>query len=219
MNCNNFSSTDFFPNLAAGDYTVCVQTTTDCIYENEITIEQPPELTVEIIQDTVVYLGESTLLFAETSYPIDSLIWSPIENLNCANCLEVEASVLENTVFNVTVFDINGCEAKDAALVAINKKPRIFVPNVFSPNGDGTNDFLLVFAANGVEEIAEFKIFSRWGSLVFEQNNFQPNDPVHGWDGIFQGKEMDSAVFAWFLKATLIDGSEVLLKGDFTLLR
>ncbi|MFT6359488.1 MAG: gliding motility-associated-like protein [Saprospiraceae bacterium] len=219
LDCNNFSTNTFFPNLAASDYIICVQTTTDCIYENEISIEQPPELTVEIIQDTVVFLGESALLFAETSYPIDSLIWSPRAYLNCMNCLEVEASVLENTVFTVTVFDLNDCEAKDAALVGINKKPRIFVPNVFSPNGDGMNDFLLIFADSGVEEIAEFKIFSRWGSLIFEQNNFQPNDPVYGWDGVFQSKKMDASVFVWFLKATLIDGSEVLLKGDFTLLR
>ncbi len=60
---------------------------------------------------------------------------------------------------------------------------QVFIPNAFSPDGDGVNDILMV-RGKGIGQVRSFRIFSRWGELVFEKTNFQPNDPaLFGWDG------------------------------------
>ncbi|HFA50174.1 MAG TPA: gliding motility-associated C-terminal domain-containing protein [Bacteroidetes bacterium] len=101
-----------------------------------------------------------------------------------------------------------------------NSLTDIYVPNAFSPNGDGINDIFQIYAGgNGIAKVNSFRIFSRWGESVFEYFDFQPNDPQFGWDGKHKGQEMNPAVFAWFAEVELIDGDVRLLKGDVTLLR
>jgi gliding motility-associated-like protein len=95
----------------------------------------------------------------------------------------------------------------------------VYVPNIFSPNGDNQNDRLLISASPLIDKISSFTIFDRWGNMVFSKNNFQPNDPAYAWDGMVKGKMMNSAVFAFKLIATLNDGSQLIRVGDVTLIR
>jgi gliding motility-associated-like protein len=90
--------------------------------------------------------------------------------------------------------------------------PAIDVPTGFSPNGDGVNDILYVRGA-AVEKM-NFKVFNRWGELLFETN-----DMAHGWDGNFKGKLQEMEAYAWTLKATFVDGSTAEKSGNVTLLR
>lgn len=89
----------------------------------------------------------------------------------------------------------------------------IFVPTAFSPNGDGEND---VFYVRGNDCLAQMsiKIFDRWGELVFQTTN-----PGAGWNGVYNGKLEDSAVFVYYLTATLTTGKSITSKGNVTLLR
>jgi gliding motility-associated-like protein len=87
----------------------------------------------------------------------------------------------------------------------------LFVPNVFSPNGDGQNDELKVYG-NCIENF-EFVIFDRWGQRVFEIT-----DPTITWDGRFNGKMMDAAVFVYYLKGT-VKGIDVSKHGNITLVK
>lgn len=87
-----------------------------------------------------------------------------------------------------------------------------FVPNAFSPNGDGNNDFLFVRGKNIVE--LNFAIYSRWGEKVFETINIS-----EGWDGTFRGEKMESAVFAYYLTLTYADGKTEVKKGNISLIR
>jgi hypothetical protein len=75
----------------------------------------------------------------------------------------------------------------------------------------------LVFGGLGVEEIEEFRIFDRWGELMYEGLNFQPNDPAHGWDGTLAGNRLNPAVFVYYAKVRFIDGSVKMYKGDVTI--
>ena len=95
----------------------------------------------------------------------------------------------------------------------------VFVPNVFSPDDDGINDRLTLFAGPEITRVHIFRVFSRWGELVFSADNFLPNDPTLGWDGTFLGQDMDPAVFVWFAEVELADGSIERIKGDVVLLR
>ena len=88
----------------------------------------------------------------------------------------------------------------------------VFVPNAFRPNGDGVNDLVYVRGQN-ISEI-QFKIFDRWGEMVFETN-----DQSIGWDGTFRGKPLDPDVYVYHLQVLCVDGQENLIKGNITLLR
>lgn len=96
---------------------------------------------------------------------------------------------------------LKGCEEGDA-----------FVPNTFTPNGDGQNDILFVRGLK-VEEVY-FAVYNRWGEMVFETK-----DKDKGWDGIYKGKPADVGVFGWYLKAKCFDGTDRFKKGNVTLIR
>jgi gliding motility-associated-like protein len=90
--------------------------------------------------------------------------------------------------------------------------PDIFVPNTFTPNGDGNNDVLLV-RGRSIREL-EFMVFDRWGEKVFETN-----DQDRGWDGTFEGKPVDPAVFVYHLTVYCVDGQRFFTKGNVTIVR
>ena len=96
---------------------------------------------------------------------------------------------------------------------------RLYVANLFSPNGDGNNDILMPQAGRGVSEILVFRIYDRWGEMVFEAIDMPANDPRTGWDGTFQGQPMNSAVFGWYLEVEYEDGFIEFRQGDATLVR
>jgi gliding motility-associated-like protein len=133
------------------------------------------------------------------------------------------------TTYTLTVQDlaIDGCSTSASLLpqdclvqIPVAVVYEVFVPNVFSPNYDGGNDYITLFAdEESVESILYFSIYDRWGNEVFRGENFAPNIPTLGWDGKFRGKLMNPAVFGWYAKVKFIDGTIQLLKGDLTLVR
>jgi len=160
--------------------------------------------------DVVIKLGESTSL--TTAGTNGSFTWSPPTWLDCSTCIEPIATPEATTTYTVTIVDSNGCVASDDITVNVDYELVIFVPNIFSPNGDGNNDVLYVRGV-GVKSI-NFFIYDRWGEMVFESQSLDK-----GWDGSFRGEEMNNAVFVYYLKATFIDGTSTEQKGDITLTR
>jgi gliding motility-associated-like protein len=97
--------------------------------------------------------------------------------------------------------------------------PVTFVPNIFSPNNDGINDVFYIQSNAQVTEVKSFRIYDRWGAVVFEDLNFLTNDPQHGWDGSYGGRELDPAVFVYAIVVETIDDRQLILKGDVALIR
>jgi gliding motility-associated-like protein len=96
----------------------------------------------------------------------------------------------------------------------------VYVPNTFSPNNDDINDVLFLSSGpNSVDMILFFRIYDRWGSLVFERKNILPNDGSLGWDGKMLGKILNPGVFAWVASVQFLDGKETILFGNVTLVR
>ncbi len=115
--------------------------------------------------------------------------------------------------------DTNLCEASDEILVRVKKDRLVYIPNVFSPNEDGQNDIFYIFGGDGVERIDLFRIYDRWGEVVFSATNFDPNDEDFGWDGKLRGEPMNPAVFVYHATVTFIDGFVIEYTGDITLVR
>lgn len=107
----------------------------------------------------------------------------------------------------------------DVLTVFVRKNSNVYIPNSFSPNNDGINDLFMIFAGKGVEEVVNFSIFNRWGEMVFQQNNFQPNDDIYGWDGNFYGQPMNPGVFVYSAEIKMIGGEVVIFKGEVNLIR
>jgi len=117
--------------------------------------------------------------------------------------------------YTLTIIDNQGCTATSTATVndlANNCDYHIFVPNIFSPNGDGHND-VFIARGKGIQAI-ELVVYSRWGEKVFETKT-----PEDGWDGSYKGQEMNAGVFVYYLKATMINNETIEKQGNVTLVR
>ena len=103
-------------------------------------------------------------------------------------------------------------------VVQVEKDNLIFVPTGFSPNDDGNNDLLWVHGHQSIQILA-FRVYDRWGELVYEATDFRPNDTRTGWDGTFRGQLLDPAVFVWTMNIQFLDGTKETLKGHTNLIR
>ncbi|MFT7667159.1 MAG: gliding motility-associated-like protein, partial [Patiriisocius sp.] len=175
---------------------------------NTIVVNATP--TVNAGSDVTIELGQSANLNATGTN--GTYTWSPPTWLSCVVCVDPIATPDETITYTVTVVDSNGCSASDQVTVFVDFDYVIWVPNIFSPNGDGNNDILFVRGL-GVEQF-KFFLYNRWGEKVFETQ-----DLTVGWNGKFRGKKMNNAVFVYYLEATFKDGTEVSQKGDITLIR
>jgi gliding motility-associated-like protein len=220
----NFGFSNIFPNLQPGQYNLLIQDAIGCEYGELVTIQPVVELFVDIQSEVTLQLGEDFQIYAATNIPIpeiDTIIWSPADGLSCSNCLNPTVeNIIQASEYTVTIIDENGCMATDQIQLKIDKTREVFIPNVFSPNADGTNDLFMIFANNDkVSQINTFRIFDRWGEIVFEANDFQPNDPDYGWAGIFKGEDLNPAVFVYFAEIEFIDGVTQIYKGDVALMK
>lgn len=167
-------------------------------------------------KDTLIaYSGESAHL--ETIFdPSLTYEWLPYEGLNDPFVYNPIATPTETTTYTLTITNNQGCIAvRQITIIVISpdcREPNIFVPNAFTPNGDGNNDVLYV-RSNLIESM-EFAVYNRWGQKVFETN-----DQNIGWDGTYKGTELSSDVFGYYLKAKCYDGEEYFKKGNITLIR
>lgn len=207
------------PDLSAGAYTLVVQDENDCRAELPVTVNPAPELLLDLGLNQIINLGDSVRLEAIANFVPALLTWQPAGLLSRPDSLISYAYPQETVWFQLTAEDANGCVVSDQVLVTVNEQVAVYIPSAFSPDQDGANDILYVFAGAGVAEVKRFQIYDRWGNQLFADGPFQPNDPRHGWDGNFQGRPMNAAVYVYYAEVLLSTGKVVLLKGDVTLVR
>jgi gliding motility-associated-like protein len=179
-----------------------------------------PKPRVDVGPDITMATG-STYHFAPVTQngPIALWRWSPANDLSCASCATPVASITRNRTYYATVTNEFGCVATDSMNIkTFCMNTQVFIPNAFSPDGDGVNDVLMV-RGKGIAQIRAFRIFSRWGELVFERTNFQPNDPAFGWDGRVRGKAGPSEVYVYTAEVVCENDLINTYKGNVTLLK
>jgi gliding motility-associated-like protein len=110
------------------------------------------------------------------------------------------------------------CLSEDAINIFVKFKSKLFIPNAFSPNGDGIND---VFYATGSDAtfLKSFSVFNRWGKQVFAVNNVPGNDPSYGWDGTLSGGKAQVGVYYYIIELIGEDKKVIRLSGNVTLLK
>jgi len=160
--------------------------------------------------DQSITLGKSTTLNGSGG---GSYSWTPSSSLDNSSISSPKATPDQTTTYTLTVSDANGCSSTSTVTVSLDIIcGDLFVPNAFSPNGDGYNDILFV-RNNCITELY-FAVFDRWGEMVFSTT-----DKNAGWDGNYRGVQTDTGVFTYYLKATLLNGSRVNRQGNVSLMR
>lgn len=164
-------------------------------------------------RDTSLNIGQTTTLYANGTGA--SYYWYPNVNNNvaCPTCSSTVVQPTVTTKYYVEISNSPYCKRRDSVLVKVDFVcGDFFVPNAFSPNGDGLNDLINVhgFCVGSYN----FQIFNRWGEKVFETTSRS-----EGWDGTFRGKNMDTGVFVYKVEGLTIEGKPFSLKGNITLIR
>jgi len=160
--------------------------------------------------DTTIVLGSWVQLHASGGV---SYTWYPPTGLSCTDCSDPVASPEVTTEYRVTVTDGNGCSATDGVLVRVELNcGEVFVPDAFSPNGDGNNDEFKVFG-NCIKTI-NLKIYDRWGNKIFETS-----DVTESWKGDYKGKELNAGTYTYVYSGTLVTGESIQGKGVVVLIK
>lgn len=212
--------------VVAGPYLISVVDAIGCAVDTLIEITHPDELLIELDSSVIeITLGDSsTVLQANitSSLGIDSIIWEPEGLFDCItpDCQIISIFPTVPTSYTVTVVDAGGCTATNEVEVLIDDNRSVYIPNAFSPNGDGINDQFNVFLGPGTLEISDFLIFDRWGTRIFEANGIIPNETVfNGWDGSFKQRPLNPGVYAFLIKIRFVDDRVITYSGSLTLMR
>jgi gliding motility-associated-like protein len=173
-----------------------------------------PQVVAFAGRDTAVVIGQP-LQFGATGGV--SYSWSPAISLNntgISNPRGMYNGEFDSVRYTVTVRDSVGCSDKATVLVKVFRTaPKVFVPTAFTPNGDGRNEIVAPVAV-GITKIEYFRIYNRWGQLVF-----QTTVNGKGWDGKIGGQDQGTSTFVWIVKGTDFTGKAVFAKGNVTLIR
>ncbi|MBA3829516.1 MAG: PKD domain-containing protein [Taibaiella sp.] len=183
-----------------------------------VTVVVHPKPKVHASGAQTIIEGSKAQLQATGTY-VTSYEWSPAASLTCSTCSNPLASPVTSTTYTVVGISDFGCKDTDAVTVKIIcDKSQVFIPNSFTPNGDGQND---VFYPRGVgiTKVISFRIYNRWGEMIFEKDNVDINDASSGWGGDYKGAQQGPGVYVYTMDALCENGQQISWKGDVTIIR
>lgn len=203
--------------MGVGDYTYTLTATVlplGCTASDVMTIHsKPPIILTHVTIDQVIPIGGSIQLNADSAWVY---VWSPNDGtLSNANINNPIATPIDSvTTYMVVGMSPYGC--RDSAFVTIRVDPTVteFIPEAFTPNGDGLNDVFRVFNLGYYQKLVDFRIYNRWGHEVFNTINAK-----QGWDGTMNGVPQDMGVYYYQVIVSNPDGKQKSLKGSVTLIR
>ncbi len=163
--------------------------------------------------DTITAKNEPVQLKVYNTEPGMQFLWTPADGLNNVN-IDTPIAVLDRDILYIlNTITKEGCDAESDILVRRYKGPDLYIPNAFTPNGDGFNDYLKVFPV-GVKVFVRFSVYNRFGTLLYHNTSY-----VNGWDGTYKGKPLDQGAYVVIAEAVDYLGNKMLKKGSVVLIR
>lgn len=167
--------------------------------------------------DTVGYPGEKIPLLAIPEVPnVNQYNWTPSTYLNnpvIPDPIVTVGGIGSDVTFKVTATATDGCVGEGYVHLKVYNGPEIYVPSAFTPNNDGMNDTFYPYPV-GIKAIKYFRVFNRWGNLVFQTNNWK-----NGWDGKYKGNNAPAGVYVWMVEGINVSGRVIKKKGTVMLIR
>jgi len=216
-----YTTEAFFPNLAPGDYQVYVQDTLGCDQQFPFSIGAADGLSVDLPPEFFVSFGDSVTLVPTTNAPDpDQLLWTVNGTLVCAACPTLTLRPESTISVSVGLPDTTNCPATAETIVRVQRDDLFYVPNAFSPNGDGVNELFRVFPGPSVTEILRLAVYDRWGGEVFLRENVDPTSELDAWNGTRPGGRSPSVgVYVYELQVRLFNGEVIRTAGEVLVMR
>ncbi len=192
-------------------FTVTATDSIGCINSSsvDVYVHQFPEILRQPASDTTILLGEKIQLLVNSNY-LSRFSWDFEEGTGWQHFDTLVVKPLKNTTYTVNIEDV--CfKNTEEFIVNVREIYTVELPDVFTPNGDGINDRIYV-KGGGIKELLEFKVFNRYGNLVYYSNDIN-----EGWDGYYKGKRQNSDVYTYFVRIITYENEEVIVKGTFNL--
>lgn len=218
---NNYVKGQVIGNLSQGNHTIRISDQLSCDTAYSFTINNSAILSLQLPNDTTIRKGSSIDINAVINFiNPTSIIWDPPTFLSCTDCLNPRSTPDQTTTYMLTVTDENDCSVKDVIKITVFVEDAdIFVPNVFSPNGDNVNDiFRPVFKDPLKTRITIFQIFDRWGNLLYEYDNGAIGQEI-GWSGEVDKEKVIPGVYVYAIQFIGEDGVAKWKTGDVTVIR
>jgi len=221
---STFSTENFRSNLSAGDYDVVVEDADGCERTKSVYLSEPSPLMVDLGEDILVEMGDEVELSAQVVGAFNTISWSstdpdnPLDNQHDFDLGYIPLS--SHTIYVYVVRD--NCIVSDSIFVTVERSSDdIFIPNAFTPNGDGNNDRFNVYGGKSVAKVIQFQVLDNWGSVVFETSNFSPQSQSYdeGWDGTIKNQRMNPNAYLYFVEVEYLDGATKTFFGDVLLIR
>jgi len=179
----------------------------------------PLPTAIPVSNPITIISGASGQLNMNYTGPIVSYDWIPVKNLDCSNCAQPIANPQFTTDYHVNIQDKYGCKNfGDITVKIICNGQNFFIPNTFSPNGDGIND-VFYLRGTGLFRIKSLLVFNRWGEVVFEKREFPVNDALSGWDGNYKGKRAKPDVYVYQIEIICSNGEIIKYSGNIALIQ
>jgi len=156
---------------------------------------------------------ENLLLQLEARQIGNVFLWKPADGLNSSSSRMPVFRAMEDKSYNIEMKTGRGCVTVDTQLVVVIKNIGIYVPGAFTPDNNGLND-LLKPVLFGIKTLLHFKVYNRWGKLMFQSNNADA-----GWDGMYKGIRQEMNTYTWLLEAIGADGRKYVKSGTVVLIR
>ncbi len=221
---NAYSDKPVYTASAAGlfQYSVIGSSEQQCFSDTGYVVVKSypiPEMNILGEEELIQIVGSTIQLKTTNSPDITNWQWQPSVGLNNPNISNPILSAKETTPYTCIATNGGGCVVRDQIVVrVVCGNSNVFIPNTFSPNGDGMNDVFFVRGA-GLFKIKSTRVFNRWGQMVYERMNASPNSNTEGWDGTYKGKSQASDVFVYMIEVQCDNGVVIPIKGNITLLR
>lgn len=181
--------------------------------------QQVAPLPVITTENVVIPVGGQIRLPVSYSSGISQYTWTPPDKLSCTNCAAPVARPSFTTTYQVQVTDSNTCtNAAELKVEVVCSAQNYYVPNTFSPNGDGMNDVFYP-RGRGLARVQSLKIYNRWGQLVFDRRDFSANDVTKGWNGKLNNQTLPPDVYVYRIEFVCENAQIVPMTGDITLIR
>jgi gliding motility-associated-like protein len=212
-----------FGQLISGSYTVAAEDAGGCTLANTVVLEEGPEFSVEVGPDREIDFGDSLTVTGRVigGRPPLEYQWvagSPL-NLSCISCPETTIRSVVSGQYRLRVTDAVGCTVQDQFRLLVLRNRALFIPSAISPNGDGNNDRLLVFGAAGTQ-VLTYRVYDRWGALLYRESDFPVGDPTVGWDGTDpDGSVLPTGTYVYTVEVRFTDGLTERRTGTVHLIR
>ncbi len=210
--------------LSDGAYSVLVTDGYGCTYADTFDIASSQPLVFAVPAVYTVELGDSVWITITGDIGIPGLIfeWDPQGILSCPTCPATRAYSEQDTTITIRILDADSCLYDLLTRIMVFHDSTVvdmlYIPNVFSPNGDGINDRWTMYSRMPEAYVHDLMLFDRWGTMIFQKTAFILHT-FEGWDGTLNGHAYNPGVFVYVADLTLGDGRRMRVKGDVTLIR